>query len=297
MVTVRMLVVASLVASVGPVGSVGLVAQESAVSSFQLVSIRKALPGPCPTGERCIGGYAPPSVAVLPGGRFEARSQFIEELVRLAFGFDQIDPRGRSVEVANPAFGSLPWRATRLDITAVSNREWTKPPAGERVPAELRTMLRQVLETRFMLKARIETKNADVVALRLTGAGTGPGLSRATSDCLGPYTVPPVNDAVVRPMCPYEADSDHVKAGSMTMAEVAKLLSQMTGAMMRAVLIDQTGLEGRYDLTLRIGGQVAWDRAAAFQETLKKQLGLKLVNTKAPVPTLRIDHVENPQFD
>jgi uncharacterized protein (TIGR03435 family) len=262
-----------------------------------LVSIRKAQPGPCEPGQRCINGYAPPSIAVLPGGRFEARSQFIETLVRLAFGFDQIDPRGSSVEVAAPLIGSLPWRVTRLDLTAVSNREWTRPPAGEVVPAELRTMLRQMLGTRFKLKARIETKNADVVALRLTGAEPGPGLSRATADCLGPFTPPPVNDAVVRPMCPYEADSDHVKAGSMTMPEVAKLLSQMTGAMMRAVLVDQTGLEGRYDLTLHIGGQVAWDRPAAFQETLKKQLGLKLVNTKAPVPTLRIEHVENPAYD
>jgi uncharacterized protein (TIGR03435 family) len=291
MVSVRLLVVAGLI------GSTGLVAQESAISSFQLVSIRKAQIGPCPTGERCIGGYAPPSVAVLPGGRFEARSQFIEDLARLAFGFDQIDPRGSGVEVANPKFGSLPLRATRLDVTAVANREWARPPAGEPVPAELRTMLRHVLETRFKLKARIETKNVDVVALRLTGAEPGPGLSRATTDCLGPYTVPPTNDAVVRPLCPYEANSDHIKAGSLTMAEVAKLLSQMTGAMMRAVLVDQTGLEGRYDLTLHIGGQVAWDRTAAFQETLRKQLGLKLVNAKAPVPILRIDHVENPQFD
>jgi uncharacterized protein (TIGR03435 family) len=236
-------------------------------------------------------------VAVSPGGRFEARSQVIEDLVRLAFGFEKIDPRGSAVEVVNPKFGSLPLRSTRLDITAVSNREWAKPPAGDPVPAELRTMLRQVLETRFKLKAHVETKNVDVMALRLTGTEPGPGLSRAMADCLGPYTAPTPNDAVGREVCPYEANSDHVKAGSMTMAEVAKLLSQMTGAMMRAVLVDQTGLEGRYDLTLHIGGQVAWDRAAAFQNTLKKQLGLTLVNTKAPVPVLRIEHVENPQFD
>jgi uncharacterized protein (TIGR03435 family) len=286
-----MLVAASLV------GSIGLLAQESTVSSFQLVSIRKSQPGPCPTGERCVGGFASPSVAVSPGGRFEARGQVIEDLIRLAFGFDKIDPRGSAIEVATPKFGSLPMRSTRLDITAVSNREWSKPPTGEAVPAELRTMLRQMLETRFKLMAHVETKKVDVWALRLTGAAPGPGLSRATADCLGPFTPSTPNDAVERPVCPYEANSDHVKAGSMTMAEVARLLSQMTGVMMRAVLVDQTGLEGRYDLTLNIGGQVAWDRAAAFQDTLRKQLGLTLVNTKAPVPVLRIEHVENPQLD
>ena len=42
--------------------------------------------------------------------------------------------------------------------------------AHDPVPAELRTMLRQVLETRFKLKAHVETKKVDVVALRLTGA-------------------------------------------------------------------------------------------------------------------------------
>jgi len=240
MVTARVLVVASLLASTV------LLAQESpGTGSFQLVSIRKVPPAPCPPTELCFGAAGPSrnpsSISALPGGRFEARNQTLANLVRVAYRFEQIDPRAGMIDL-----GALPSaRVTRFDVTAVSDREWTTPPSGEQVPSELRTLLRQLLETRFKLKTRIDTKKVDVTALRLIGSAPGPGLRRAASDCLGPFADPPMApDATGRP-CAYHADSRRLEAGSMTMVDFARLLVNVGGLTQRAAIVDETGLIGR----------------------------------------------------
>jgi len=273
--------------------------------------------------ELCFGGSAPSrnpsSISALPGGRFEARNQTIENLVRVAYGFEQVDPRHGVVDG-----GALPSaRVTRFDVTAVSDREWTNPPAGRQVPTELRTLLRELLENRFKLKARLETKNVDVAALRLARSTPGPGLRRAASECAGPYADPPIDGSAPAPACLYHVDSRRVEAGAMTMAEVAKFLQSVPGLTLRAAIVDQTGLAGRYDVALDIGGPInarrrmpvdvesaagargtllgsdldMERRPIAVREALEKQLGLKLVNTKAEIPVLRIEHAENPEED
>jgi len=312
MVTARVLVVASLLASTG------LLAEESSGPSFQLVSIRKVLAAPCPPQELCIGAAGPSrnpsSIGALAGGRFEARNQSLENLVRVAYGFEQIDPRHGMVDGG----GLRSARVARFDITAVSDREWTTPPAGEQLPAEVRTMLRALLENRFKLKARLETKKVDVAALRLVGTEPGPGLRPAARDCLGPFTDPPADRRVSA--CDFHADWSRIEAGSMTIPEVAKLLLSVPGVTQRAAIVDQTGLRGRYDVALNIGGSTSFSRMIvnaesdaqgaltssvvtqdrrpiAVLDALKKQLGLKLVNIKAEIPTLKIEHAENPQED
>ena len=73
-------------------------------------------------------------------------------------------------------------------------------------------------------------------------------------------------------------------------------------------LVDQTGLKGTYDITLKwtadagSGGgelQVAPDSASASDTAgtsiftaLQEQLGLKLESTKGPVDAIVIDHIE-----
>jgi uncharacterized protein (TIGR03435 family) len=67
-------------------------------------------------------------------------------------------------------------------------------------------------------------------------------------------------------------------------------------------VIDQTGLSGKFDLTVDSpdvppppGKSVEADPLApTFPEVLKERLGLKLVSETAPVDVLVIDHVEEP---
>lgn len=288
---------------------------------FQLVSIRRVPPESCPPGEICFGAYAPSrapsSISFSSGGRFEARNQTVESLVRIAFGFDRIDPRAGIVDG-----GGLPSaRTARFDITALAEDEWGPPPPGESVPAKLRTMLQLLLEKRFMLRTRIEMKRMDVAAVTLIGSEPGPGLRPSSQACLGPFSDPPLLGTAAAARCPYRFDASRIEAGSITMGEVARLLSAVPGLSSRQVFVDKTGLAGRFDLTFDIGNvnparmivnvegdegvrgtmrsanPAAERRPSALRDALAKQLSLKLVNEKLSIPRLKIEHAENPAED
>jgi uncharacterized protein (TIGR03435 family) len=79
------------------------------------------------------------------------------------------------------------------------------------------------------------------------------------------------------------------------MARFAGLLDWVAGR----VVIDRTGLSGRYEFTVRFAsptstaGTAADDRPELFT-ALREQLGLSLEPARAPVDTLVIDHIERP---
>jgi len=75
----------------------------------------------------------------------------------------------------------------------------------------------------------------------------------------------------------------------------------MTGlAAMPRPVVDRTGLQGLYDFTLTwehdgSGREGAVDENASnFREALKKQLGLELKPSRAPIEFLMVDQVERP---
>jgi uncharacterized protein (TIGR03435 family) len=81
-------------------------------------------------------------------------------------------------------------------------------------------------------------------------------------------------------------------------------LSQLLGR----VVLDRTGLTGRYDLTLKwlpgedrgpmvggpLGDAAPPEARPSIFTALQEQLGLRLESQKGPVETLVIDHVEKP---
>jgi uncharacterized protein (TIGR03435 family) len=260
-------------------------------SGFHSVSITKRSP-PCAPAVACRNAMpltAPSSISVLPGGRFEARNQTIENMVRVAFGFEQID---LAVGVVAESKFSSP-DAERFDVTAVADLEWPRAAAGENVPSEFRTMLRALLEDRFKLRARVELTDVDVLALQLTRADRqrGPGLRRSSNGCHHDTNVePPAGES---PPCPRRIDAHHIDAAGITMPQLAAMIHDAEGALVDRFVVDQTGLTGRYDVALSIASQDP-DRRDAFRQALKMQLGLKLVKTKVPLPTLLIEHAEAP---
>jgi uncharacterized protein (TIGR03435 family) len=67
------------------------------------------------------------------------------------------------------------------------------------------------------------------------------------------------------------------------------------------VVVNQTGLSGRYDLSLRWTPEDAAASASSSPDippdiftAIQEQLGLKLESTKGPVPVLVTDSVEKP---
>jgi uncharacterized protein (TIGR03435 family) len=279
-------------------------AQASTEPSFQLVSIRRTPPAACPPQALCIGAIGPSSAPAtmnfLDGGRFEARNESIESLVRVAFGLEQFGPRSGLIDT-----GALPsMRVTRFDITAIADREWTVPPAGRQVPPELRVMLRRLLETRFKLRTRMQTKKVDVAAVRRKDASPGPGLTRSAGNCLGPFTAPAATSGAAVPACAFRVDSQRLDAGSLTMPEVVTMLGRLMSGMLTRPLVDDTGLSGRWDVhvdmsqaTQKPAGVFVTQAAGILRDSILDQLGLKIVNTAKPMETVKVEHAENPEED
>jgi uncharacterized protein (TIGR03435 family) len=92
----------------------------------------------------------------------------------------------------------------------------------------------------------------------------------------------------------------HVQGSDDTIGLLARELAQSQGR----VVVNKTGLTGRYDLTLRwtpddastplLNGEPDPNAPPALFTAIQDQLGLKLESGKGPVPVLVIDHIEPP---
>jgi uncharacterized protein (TIGR03435 family) len=106
-----------------------------------------------------------------------------------------------------------------------------------------------------------------------------------------PPLAPTANGA---PPCGIRSQGGEFLAGGITMDSLARNLS---GNRAGRIVIDRTGLEGFYELTLNY--DTGRDTAAAGDlptlfTALQEELGLKLEAGRAPVQTLIIDRIERP---
>jgi uncharacterized protein (TIGR03435 family) len=165
----------------------------------------------------------------------------------------------------------------RFDVTA-------KAP-GPATTDELRVMMQNLMKERFKLAYHRETKEAP--AYVLVEAKGGHKLK------------PSENPDHGRGVLPVQ------KPGVMALAGQGATLDQLTmflSAPLRAPVIDQTGLKGRYDFEFDLTsfgvngppppGEAPPDPVAVLQAALPKQLGLKLEAKKMPVEMFVIDHIE-----
>lgn len=253
---------------------------------FEFVSLRRSIPT---TGG--TGASVPRSeVLVLPGGRFEARGQALANLARVAFGFDHVDPNRGLVQ----ADGWM-WN-DRFDVTASAGAEWTTPPTGSRVPTELREMLKALLADRFELRARIATKNVDVTAVRLANANQlGPGLRPSTASCRGPFTDASPDDASPTPRCPLINTGERIAAQAISLQDAVNLIGQMPFFRSFGAIVDQTGLQGLYDVSFSIPrGSISRE---SLQGEFESQLGLQMKGTSMPLPALILEKARKPKED
>ena len=192
-------------------------------------------------------------------------------------------------------FGLPPWaESTHWDIDAkVSAPDLS---VMEKLsPAQRQQMIGGILKDRFGLVVHQETKVQPVFVM----------------------TVLP-DSAKLKESPPLPAGSDdpkkltagtwHIGRGmlSATRMKMATLADNLSGPVERNIL-DRTGLTGVYDINLKWTPQdrsnagtdngTAVDTPPAIFEALKEQLGLKLTADKAPVPTIVIDRIMQPEAD
>lgn len=168
-----------------------------------------------------------------------------------------------------------------------------------------REMVRKLLEDRFGLKFHEETKELPVYAL--TVAKGGPKMHEAKpGDTYAAGFKGPDGKGGAGMM---RFDGKQLTAQGVPMSNLTQFLSRQT----ERTVIDKTGLSGKYDFTLDLPprqGPMAGPKPSegdgagadgASEDTgpsiftlVQDQLGLKLESTKAPLPIVVIDHVEQP---
>lgn len=249
---------------------------QSAKPAFEVASIKPSDPNPANT--IWIGMEA-------NAGTVHYSNITLRDCIRAAY-------RVRDFQIQGPD-----WiRDARYEITA---------KLGTGTLDQIPEMLQSLLEERFKLSLSRSTKDQSVYALvpgkdgpKLKVAEENGASQRATA--LGP-------DGKPRPAMWYQTLPSGIElhAPAATLATVTELLSRF----MERPVVDMTGMNGQYDLTLTFmpeimpGGTSASAAAnregkAAFPEPgpslsdAVSQYGLKLEARKAPMETLTVVHAE-----
>jgi uncharacterized protein (TIGR03435 family) len=172
-----------------------------------------------------------------------------------------------------------------------------KVPSAQRVQ-QIHLMEQSLLAERFKLKVHFETREMPVYALEV--AKGGPKLTPSASNAMGTTEAHPTILSVVG-----KGDRFEIKGNGVSPGQLILLLQQQPELGNRMV-VDQTGLNGHYEVSLnwtREGsaaadaGPTADAAAPSFFTALKEELGLQLVETKGPVEVIVIDHIEKPSVD
>lgn len=183
-------------------------------------------------------------------------------------------------------------KATGADVEAIQ-----KLPPKQRGYVQ-RTMFRHLLEERFGLKTHIVTKEMPVYELVV--AKGGPKMKEVPIPPDAQQPPKPGDKPQPRGMIrigPGELTSD-----GMAMSILVDQLTSPTGRM----VIDKTGLTGRYEIHLKwtpesaamAGKDNGSDATTADIFTaIQEELGLKLVPAKGPVDTLVVDDAKLPAQD
>jgi uncharacterized protein (TIGR03435 family) len=204
------------------------------------------------------------SMTSLPGGeRFIARNMPLVWLI------------GEAYRVPNRQISGLSdgMRTENYDIEAKAERPVTR--------AQMMLMLRSLLEDRFKMVVRRETKELSARALIVVKGGAK--MDENTDG--GELAITKIS-------------GNKTSYHNMSMSLFANVLAGDD------TVVDQTGLKGSYDFTLeyyrgpggvgvREGREPAPDpNGPSLQMALQEQLGLRLESRKGPVEMLVVDHIE-----
>jgi uncharacterized protein (TIGR03435 family) len=236
------------------------------------------------------------------GGRFTTTNSTVKMLVGLAYKVQGFEISGGPGWIDSDGY----------DINA-------KAAESSLTLDQLRPMVQALLEDRFKLKVRRETKEMPIYAALPARNGTKVPEAREGGCVLpgsnSPPNNPPTSPAAPshRPLAPcggFIMNPNRLVGGSISMTQLANVLSSFLGR----PVIDKTGFAGKFDVELefspdgivfgpggvRVPGGPPPETANADTSrpsiftALQEQLGLKLDSQKGLGEILIIDHVERP---
>lgn len=204
------------------------------------------------------------------GNRFVTTSTSVVDLLKYADGLHEQEITG----------GPKWLKAQNFDI--VGDPETQTRPSSD----DFKKMVRNLLADRFHLTAHYETKDLSVFVI--IPAKNGPKLNKSTRP---PDGIPSVGYSPGR-----------LAVANATLADLATFLQRFVTD---RPVIDQTGITGKFDLTLRWTpdelqtdgirqGDDKNNSLSDFFTVIQEQLGLKLQEEKRPAQVFVVDHVDMP---
>lgn len=260
-----------------------------------------------------------------PGGRIDLRGIPLKQLIIIAWDTTPALVVGGPKFIDTDTFDIV----AKAPATATTGTSSSAGGRGNQPPLDvdaLRLMLRAMIIDRFKLTTHVEDKPMDAYTL----LADKPKLKKADPQNRTNWKEGPGPDGK-DPRKETPALGRLVTCQNMTMAQLAELLPSIAGGYFQTVsrtVLDSTGLDGAYDFTLSFsgagilnggngGGRGNGDGPPAagagatgapgmpsdpsggitLMDALDKQLGIKMITTKRPVPVLVIDHIEQKPTD
>jgi uncharacterized protein (TIGR03435 family) len=293
--------------------------------AFDVASVRPSKPGssqhtnvPLDSGN-VYGSISPDDARSAAGGYLIVTHQSLWRYISFAYKLSGT----QELSLRFNMFSGAPKSGAPFWVTGSFNASPEYFDISARAPADttidqMRLMMQALLADRFHLVTHYISANAPVFALVLARPGvTGPNLQphppsdACTALVSGQSSAShpaPASAAMgeLPPICgviahvPSSAPGQHYGGRAIPLALFATSVPTMTGlAAMPRPVVDQTGLSGLYDFTLTwmhdsSGDEAIADNTANFRDALKRQLGLELKSSHAPISFLIVDHVERP---
>lgn len=171
----------------------------------------------------------------------------------------------------------------KMDPATPARMQALPPDEGKR---QFQGMFQQLLADRFQLKTHWETRELPVYALVVANPKNGP-------------TLFPPKDPEHRAT---SSGGGQLQATNSTLSEFAEVATQAAAGELGRVVIDKTGIAGKYDFLVRWTPDTTQASPAAsgaapgpsIFTAIQEQLGLKLEPSKGPVRVLVIDSVQMP---
>jgi len=233
------------------------------IPTFEVASVKKSNPASTAPVNWCLGG---------PGSKDpeleRCTNSSLGNLICLAYNIWAYD-------IIAPGWVMMGGADVGYDVTA-------KLPAGA-TRDQLRLMMQRLLAERFHLVVHWETRTKSVYTLRL--GKSKPKLTQSSDE--GPGSV-----------------SYKIVDGHMLYSMHNKPISTLVNLLVTPLdgqVVDETGLQGNYDLTLEYMPEKNWSAPPPAHPdpsipnvfaAVVDQLGLKIESRKAPVPVLVVDSAD-----
>jgi len=237
-----------------------------------------------------------------PGGRIEWTNTTLRGLIGTAyqrFGFDM-----------RQTVGGPEWLDTARFDVLVQTGSGNPPVDPDGFPGQLFAMIRTLLEERFALVVHNEVREQPVYRLVTVRPGTiGPGLKRVAIGCAAAMKAmtggerPPIREGR-GPDCTFGGPPGRLQGNAVTI----DMISRVLGRQVNRPVINQTGLDGSFDLDLHFSPEFAppppgaapgdpppaASDAPSIFTAVQEQLGLRLESTRGPADVLVVDKAERP---